>query len=336
MLRREALLLAAERLPAALQTRRLRQRALALHGEAIDCRAPFVHRRARGLELARDPRVLGLRRLQFVRKAALLPRPHVVVALLRPSGELGDEALTLRRGRALDLVQKVLTLLGEATHALEPPVQHARAQQAPRAALALGELPGEGLLLTRPGRGHAREPALVRRALGVDGCELVAAGLQIRVERLDIPGEQPPPGLGDLALHGAQLFRRSGLAAQRRQLRAHLALQQQGAVQVAPHLAQLELRALAAAFVRAQTGGLLDLAAPVLRLSGQERLHLALADDGVQLLAQADLRQQLDDVREPAGGLVDGVLRRAVARHAAHHADLGRRQRQRAVARCRT
>ena len=61
-------------------------------------------------------------------------------------------------------------------------------------------------------------------------------------------------------LDGAHLLGGGGLAAQRRELRADLALQKQGALQVAPHLAQLELRALAAALVGAKTGGLLDLA----------------------------------------------------------------------------
>ena len=94
----------------------------------------------------------------------------------------------------------------------------------------------------------------------------------------------------------AVAWRRSGASCE-----PDLALQQQGALEVAAHLAELELGALAAALVRAQSGGLLDLAAAVLGLAGQERLDLALADDGVQFLAQADLRQELDDVREPAG-----------------------------------
>jgi hypothetical protein len=100
-----------------------------------------------------------------------------------------------------------------------------------------------------------------------------------------------------------RLRRSSGgvrLAAQRRELRPDLALQQVGAFEIAPHLAQLELGALAAALERAQAGGLLDLAPPVFRLAGEETLDLALADDRVQLLAEADLGHELDDVGEPA------------------------------------
>ena len=331
VLRGEALLLAGERLAAAVQPRRRRQRALARHGKAVEGHAPLAHRGARGLQLGGGPRVPGLRRLQLLRQAALLLRPRLVVAFFRPAGQLGDEALALGRRGALHLVEEVLALLGEAAHALEPAVQHPSAQQSPGAALALGELPGERLFLARPGGRHPRQPAVVRRALGVDGGELVTPGLQVGVEREHVAGQQPPACLGDLALHGAHLLGRRGLAAQRCELRAHLALQQQGALEVPPHLSQLQLRALTTPLVRAQPGGLLDLAAPVLGLARQERLDLALADDGVQFLAQADLGQQFDDVREPAGGLVDRVVGRAVSRDAAHHADLRRGQRQRAV-----
>ena len=162
---------------------------------------------------------------------------------------------------------------------------------------------------------------LARRQLGVDGA--------------DLAGQQPAARLRQVGLDAAQLLGGARLAAQRRELRADLALQQIGAFQVAAHLAELELGALAPPLERAQSGGLLDLVAPVLRLAGEERLDLALTDDRVQLLAQTDLRHEFHDVREPAAGLVDEVLGRAVASDAPHDAHLGGGQRQRCRRHCR-
>ena len=54
------------------------------------------HRLPRRLQLRRDPRVLGLGRLELAREAALLLRPGIVVAFLRPSGELGRPAARAR------------------------------------------------------------------------------------------------------------------------------------------------------------------------------------------------------------------------------------------------
>ena len=162
------------------QTRRGRQRALALHGEAVEGGAALAHRCSRRLERGGHPRVLGLGGLQLGGQARLFLRPRVVVALLRPARQLGDQPLALGRGRALDLVEQVQPLLGEPAHALEPSVQHACAQQAPRVALALGELPGEGLLLARTGGGDLGEPVLVPGARRVDLGELVATRLQLR------------------------------------------------------------------------------------------------------------------------------------------------------------
>ena len=328
---REALLLAGQRLPAALQPRRRRQRALALHGEAVERGAALAHRLPRGLQLRRDPRVLGLGRLELARQAALLLRPRSSSRSSGPPGQLGDQPLALGRRRALHLVQQVLPLLGEPAHALEPAVEHAGAQQAParcaRARPASARTPPPRARGRRrpasPSSHVARSPSTPasssRRA-----CSSASSASTSPVSRR--------PRVSAISLStvrscsAAVAWRRSGASCEPTSRSSS-----SGALEVAPHLAELELGALAAALVGAQPGGLLDLAAPVLRLAGQERLDLALADDGVQLLAQADLGHQLDDVREPAGRLVDGVLRGAVARHAAHDADLGRRQRQRAV-----
>ena len=80
---------------------------------------------------------------------------------------------------------------------------------------------------------------------------------------------------------------RLGLALERAQPRARLALDVQRAVEVVLRALELELRAAAALAVLAEPGGLLDQQAPVLRLGGDDRLDAALGDDRVHLLAQA-------------------------------------------------
>ena len=71
---------------------------------------------------------------------------------------------------------------------------------------------------------------------------------------------------------------------------------------------ELELGAAAALAVLAEPGGLLDQQPPVARLGGDDRLDAALRDDGVHLLAEAGVRQDLEHVDEPAARAVDPVL----------------------------
>ena len=277
-------------------------------------------------------RVLGLGRLELVGQAALLLRPRLVVALLRAARR------ARRRGARAPPPPRAPPRRGGAGAARRGgarsrAARRARARAAGAARCARAR-PASGRRSPprapgRPRRARARpraSRARRRRRRARRGAPASSASSATTSPVSSRPRVSAISLSTVRSCSAAVAWRRSGASCE-----PDLALQQQGALEVAAHLAELELGALAAALVRAETGGLLDLAAPVLRLAGQERLDLALADDGVQLLAQADLGQQLDDVGEPAGGLVDGVLRRAVARHAAHHADLGRGQRQRAV-----
>ena len=108
---------------------------------------------------------------------------------------------------------------------------------------------------------------------------------------------QRPARLVDLALDALVQLGGLGLALERLQPRARLALDVQRAIQVVLRALELELRAAAALAVLAEPGGLLDQHPPVLRLGGDDRLDAPLGDDGVHLLAQAGVRQDLDDVR---------------------------------------
>ena len=60
-------------------------------------------------------------------------------------------------------------------------------------------------------------------------------------------------------------------------------------------------------------GGFLDQAPPLGRLRGEDRLDLALADDGVHPLAEPEVGEQLDEVQAPHGSTVDEVLALAAA-----------------------
>ena len=104
-----------------------------------------------------------------------------------------------------------------------------------------------------------------------------------------------------------------GLALERPQSRARLALHVQRTVEIVLRAVELELGAAAALAVLAQAGGLLDQQPPVARLGGDDRLDAPLGDDRVGLLAKAGVRQRLDDVRQPAARAVEPVLALAAA-----------------------
>ena len=114
-----------------------------------------------------------------------------------------------------------------------------------------------------------------------------------------------------------------GLALERPQPRPCLALDVERAVEVVLGARQLELRAATALAVLAQAGRLLDEQTAIARLGGDQRLDPALRDDRVHLLAQAGVRQQLDDVDEPAAGAGQAVLTLAGAIEPAVDRDLG-------------
>ena len=115
---------------------------------------------------------------------------------------------------------------------------------------------------------------------------------------------------------------RLGLALERPQPRARLALDVERAVEVVLRALELELRAAAALAVLAEPGRLLDQQPPVARLGGDDRLDAALGDDRVHLLAQAGVGQDLEHVDEAAARAVEAVLALARAVEPAHDRDL--------------
>ena len=185
-------------------------------------------------------------------------------------------------------------------------------------------------------RAASAASAALRRHRGQRGARLLARrprrgrlGLGRRQRRAPVAhgvtGELPAC-LRRLALQPLVQLRRLGLALERPQPRARLALDVERAVEVLLGALELELRAPAALAVLAQPGGLLDQQPPVARLAGDQRLHAALGDDRVHLLAQAGVGEHLQHVDEPAARAVEAVLALPRAVELAHDGDLAHRQ----------
>jgi hypothetical protein len=211
--------------------------------------------------------------------------------------------------------------LGVVAHALEATVhavgRRAAAVQAPGERLALLRAPGERLLGLLAPPGDRVEPSLRLVAGGARvgrrrrGCLQPGPPLAHRLAR------QLPPGLRGLALQPRVQLGRVGLALERPQARARLALDVQRAIEIGLRALELELGTTAALAVLAQPRRLLDEQPAVARLGGDDRLHAALGHHGVHLLAQPGVGQDLEDVDEPAVGAVEAVLAFAVAVQAA-------------------
>jgi hypothetical protein len=123
-----------------------------------------------------------------------------------------------------------------------------------------------------------------------------------------------------------------GLALERPQPRARLALDVERPVEVVLRALELELRAAPALAVLAQPGGLLDQQPAVLGLGGDDRLDAALGDDECISLPRPGVGEDLEHVDHPALRAVEAVLALAVAVQAPEDRDLADRQVDGAVA----
>jgi hypothetical protein len=179
--------------------------------------------------------------------------------------------------------------------------------------LAQPRLRGELLLRALPPRSHVAEQPL----------RLVAPRPRLRGARLgldELPRAAPErvarqlePRLQRLVLDPGMKLRGLGLALQRPQPRAGLALDVQGPRQVVLRALQLQLRAPPPLAVLAEPGRLLDQQPPVARLRVDDRLDAPLRHHRVHLLAEPGVGQDVDDVDEPAARAVEPVLAVAVA-----------------------
>ena len=98
------------------------------------------------------------------------------------------------------------------------------------------------------------------------------------------------------------------LALKRAQLARDLAADVAGTGEVLVHALDLARGALLAALVLGDARGLLDERAALLRAALKDGVELALADDGMGILAQARIVQDVLDIHESARALVDEVL----------------------------
>ena len=270
-------------------------------------------------------RQLGLQRRDALRRAVV---GHVRLGL-------GLQARDRRAAAGRAFVELARGAQGRVQPHRDPLRGGARRVEARRQRLALGGAGGQRLLgrlaaLADGGqlglRGRRRRAGRRRGLLGRDERGAGDAGA--------VAG-QGPAGLVHLALDPRVQLGRLRLALQGLQPRARLALDVQRPVQVVLRALQLQLRPAAALAVLAEAGGLLDQHPPVAGLGGHDLRHAPLRDDRVHLLAQAGVREDLDDVREPALGAVDAVLALPRAVQAARDRDLADRQVQRRRTRCR-
>ena len=89
---------------------------------------------------------------------------------------------------------------------------------------------------------------------------------------------------------------------------------------------ELQLGAVPAALELAEAGGFLDELAPLLGLAAEDLLDTALADDRAHVAAEADVGEELDEIRAAHGRAVDEVLALTAAVQAAQERDLRERK----------
>ena len=246
-------------------------------------------------------------------------------------GRLRAEDLDLRLAALDALGDRLRGLAGALQPQLDALGAGARRERPTGQRLALLGAPRErvlGLLTALGNRGQRRldlVARLPRSGSGGLGCAQVLAA------RADSVARQLPARLDRLALDALVQLGRLGLALERPQPRARLALDVERAIEVVLRALELELGAPPALAVLAQARGLLDQQPPVAGLGGDDRLDAALRYDRVRLLAQAGVREDLEHVDQAAARAVEAVLALAVSIEAPQDRDLAHRHVDRAV-----
>ncbi len=315
---------------------RRRQRRTALLGGRLE----LGHARPRAGELLLEPRQLALQPLlaaRVQRRQLPLDRRDPVLRALLLAGQLGvGRGLLLEH---LDLAQPPLAALARRLGLLAHPLQphgdplacRPRRVQAGLQPLAVARLRGERLLGLLAPPGHLAEQPLSFVALPA---HRPRALLRLGQRQAGAPGavaRQRVARLQRLALEPLVQLGRLGLALQRPQPRARLALHVERAREVLLGPLQLQLRAPAALAVLPEPGRLLDHQPPLARARQDDLLDLALRDHGVHLLAEPRVGEHLHHVHEPAAGAVQAVLALTVAVQLPHDRDLGEVEVERAV-----
>ena len=189
----------------------------------------------------------------------------------------------------------------------------------------------EALLRLPPFGEHALQaPVAARRSCAASACRSPDI-VQPALEPFELRRGQT--GLQALELTPELLgpFGRARLQRERAQTLAHLVLEVAGALDLHIDPRQLELSAVPPPLEAAEPGRLLDERAPLGRLGGEDLLDAALADDRMHLAAEADVGQELHDVRAAHVRAVHEVLALAATVQAPHDRELGELDRPVAV-----
>ena len=153
-----------------------------------------------------------------------------------------------------------------------------------------------------------REP-LLRRATG----ERRGAPALLRldaalVERGEVEPGDPGPKGDDLAGQLLRALGRRRLQGKGPQPLPDLLFDVAGAFDLDGDASKLELGPMTSTLELSETGSLFDERASVLRLRREDRVDLPLGDDRVHRAAEADVREQLDEIGATHRGAVDEVL----------------------------
>ena len=166
------------------------------------------------------------------------------------------------------------------------------------------------------------------------GSALLGAAFQVVPLRLQRTKLVDGQHLRKLVRARGQLFvlaRAIDLTLQRPQLTGDFLVDIAGTGQVLVHRFNLFERTFLATLVLGDAGGLLNEGTALLGAALQNGVELALADDGMRILAQSRVVQDVLDVHQAARARVDEVLTLARAVHAAGDGDLVKVDRQHMV-----
>ena len=289
--------------------------------------APALRARARARPRGRGRARRAPARAQRSERSRRCPRARRAAPRRRPAS-VAAASLALRR-RASSVAEDGLDRFG----AIREPLGRASCCVGPaRQLLAPGAARRQRLLGRLAPAGDRLELPLER---GTPGANLRRGALRLG-ERQPVPAyrvaRQLPADLERLALEARVQLGGLGLALERAQPRARLALDVERTVEIVLRTGELQLRAAPALAVLAEPGRLLDQQAPITRLRGDDRFDAALRDDRVHLLAEPRVGQQLDHVDQPAARAREPVLPLPRAVESPVDRDLRRAERQRSLA----
>jgi hypothetical protein len=178
---------------------------------------------------------------------------------------------------------------------------------------------------------NARELLVAALALELRPRPALRDFREAALHALELGGRDARPAALDLSQELLRPLRRGRLQSERTQPFAHLVLEITGAIHLNGDAGELQLRAMAALLEAAEPGGLLDERTALSRFRAENLFHPPLSNDRMELGAEPDLRQELDDVDSPDAGAVDQVLTLAASVETSSDGKLGELDRPIAV-----